>query len=175
MGHCASHAAGLLLFGDDLASTLYTVVIAFLVFSAVLFIFSAIVGWKIFEKAGQPGWASLVPIYQYYVLIVEIAKMPVIWFILLMVPCVNFVVGVVLWILLSFKLAEKFGKDVGFGVGLWLLPIVFYPILAFGDAVYEGGGRGKQKRRYRDEDDDEDEVDEDEDDDDRPRPRRKKW
>lgn len=132
-----------------------------IIINLVSFVFFAIVHWKIFEKAGQPGWAALVPFYQTYVLIVEVCKMPPIWFWLLLVPCANFVVAVILIFMIPFKLAEKFGKETGFAVGLLLLGIVFYPILAFGDAQYVDRGRGR--KRYADDYDDED------DDDDRPR------
>lgn len=88
--------------------------------------------WKVFEKAGQPGWASLVPIYNSYVLVVEIAKMDIMWFVLLLVPCVGFVAVFVI----AMKLAKKFGQGDGFGVGLALLSPVFIPILGFGSARY---------------------------------------
>jgi hypothetical protein len=87
--------------------------------------------WKIFEKAGQPGWAGIIPIYNTFVL-VQIVGKPVWWFIMLLIPCVNIVFS----IMLAIELAKVFNKGAGFAVGLILLPIVFYPILAFGDAQY---------------------------------------
>jgi hypothetical protein len=111
--------------------------------------------WKVFTKAGQPGWAAIVPIYSTYVFVVEIAKKDMMWFILslfipfaIVVPCMD--------------AAEKFGKERGYGIGLFLLPFIFFPMLGFGDAQYRGG-RG----RSLDYDDDEDEDEE-------PRPRKKK-
>ncbi|MEE8408864.1 MAG: DUF5684 domain-containing protein [Myxococcota bacterium] len=90
--------------------------------------------WKIFTKAGQPGWAAIVPIYNIIVLL-QIANKPVWWIILFFVPLLNFIIA----ILVSVALAQAFGKGVGFAIGLLLLGVVFYPILAFGSAQYQGG------------------------------------
>jgi len=89
--------------------------------------------WMIYTKAGKPGWASIIPIYNIVVLL-EIVKKPIWWLVLLMIPLVNVVIA----ILIMIELAKVFGKDGGFTVGLILLPYVFYPILAFGDAKYIG-------------------------------------
>ena len=87
--------------------------------------------WKAFEKAGKPGWASLVPIYNAWVML-AIAGKPGWWLLLMLIPLVNVVVG----IMVSIALAERFGKGAGFGVGLALLGFIFFPILGFGDAKY---------------------------------------
>lgn len=89
--------------------------------------------WKTFVKAGKPGWAAIIPIYNLIVLI-EIVGKPTIWILWLLIPCVNIVFSVWLMNLLS----KSFGKTEGFTVGLIILPIVFYPILGFGDAKYLG-------------------------------------
>ena len=89
--------------------------------------------WKLFEKAGRPGWASLIPYYNYYVLF-DISFGNGWLFLLLLVPCVN----IVFLIMQSFKLATAFGKDMAYGFGLLFLPIIFMPMLAFGDAKYIG-------------------------------------
>ncbi len=89
--------------------------------------------WKVFTKAGQPGWASLIPIYNGYVLC-QIAGRPGWWVVLFLIPIVNIVVSA----LVSFDVARAFGKTTGFGIGLWLLSFIFYPILGFGDAQYQG-------------------------------------
>lgn len=89
--------------------------------------------WKVFTKAGKPGWACLVPIYNLIVLL-EIAGKPLWWFILFFIPIVNFVIAIIVLI----DLAKAFGKGGGFAVGLLLLPFIFYPILGFGDARYQG-------------------------------------
>lgn len=93
--------------------------------------------WKAFEKAGKPGWAAIVPIYNIIVML-EIAKRPLWWIILILIPFVN----IVILIIMSIDIAKNFGKDTGFGVGLALLGFIFWPILGFGDAQYIGGNSG---------------------------------
>jgi hypothetical protein len=90
--------------------------------------------WKTFEKAGHPGWAAIIPIYNIYILCL-IAGRPGWWVILFLIPFVNFVIA----IMISLDVARNFGKGAGFGIGLWLLPMVFYPILGFSDARFIGG------------------------------------
>ena len=90
--------------------------------------------WKTFDKAGQPGWAAIVPFYNMYVL-TQVAGKEVIWFVLMLVPFIN----VIAYIVVSIGVAETFGKGAGFGIGLWLLPFIFYPILGFGGERVAGG------------------------------------
>jgi len=88
--------------------------------------------WKIFVKAGQPGWASLIPIYNFYI-ICQITAKPVWWLLLIIFcPFINFIVI----ILLTLALAKSFGKGTGFALGMIFLPFVFYPMLGFSDATY---------------------------------------
>ncbi len=89
--------------------------------------------WKVFTKAGQPGWACLIPIYNIFIMC-KIAGKPGWWLLLMLIPLVNFIIAIILCI----AIAERFGKGAGFGVGLALLGVVFFPILAFGDAKYLG-------------------------------------
>jgi len=105
----------------------------FIVFSMIFSLLLIASLWKIFEKAGKPAWASLIPIYN-IVILVEIIGKPTIWILWLIMPCVNFVFGI--WA--TNLLAKSFGKTEGFTVGLIILPIVFYPILGFGGARYLG-------------------------------------
>lgn len=107
---------------------------AYLFVMIAITIFMAFVQWKVYEKAGQPGWACLVPIYNIVVLL-RITKQPEWWILLFFVPFVNFVIA----IMIAIELARVFGQSGGFAAGLILLPMVFFPILAFGDARYEGG------------------------------------
>ena len=86
-----------------------------------------------FEKAGQPGWASIVPIYNLVVLL-QIVNKPIWWIVLLLIPLIN----IVILIMVSIALAEKFGKGGGFAVGMVFLPFVFYPMLGFGDERFQG-------------------------------------
>jgi len=88
--------------------------------------------WRVFTKAGKPGWACLVPFYNLFVMI-EIAGKPAWWFLLFFIPLANLIA----MILIYAGIAERFGKGGGFVVGLILLPIVFFPILGFGGARYQ--------------------------------------
>lgn len=88
--------------------------------------------WKTFEKAGMKGWKGIIPVYNMYLLITEIAKKPWWYLLLLFVPIANLVIMIIVGI----EVAKAFGKGTGFGVGLALLSFVFYPLLGFGDAVY---------------------------------------
>ena len=111
-----------------------------LIFIAVISIFALAVGilvlvaqWKVYKKAGERGWASLIPFYSQYVLV------KITWgngwlFLLGLIPIVNIVV----YIMVSIKMARAFGMGTGFAVGLILLPSIFYLILGFGDSVYYG-------------------------------------
>ena len=89
--------------------------------------------WKVFTKAGQPGWAAIVPIYNIVVLLNIVGK-PVWWLVLFLIPFVGFVISFIVLI----ALAQCFGKGAGFGVGLVFLGFIFFPILGFGDARYQG-------------------------------------
>lgn len=86
--------------------------------------------WKVFEKAGQPGWSVLVPFYNMYIML-KVAGRPGWWLILILIPLVNLILLVI-----PFDIANKFGKGIGYGLGLFFIPFVFYPILGFGDARY---------------------------------------
>lgn len=89
--------------------------------------------WKMFVKADKPGWACIIPFYNAIVFI-QIAGKPVWWFLLMFIPIVNFIIAIILTI----EVAKKFGKGGGFAVGMIFLPFIFYPILGFGSAEYEG-------------------------------------
>lgn len=90
--------------------------------------------WKTFEKAGKPGWAAIIPIYNTIVTI-EIVGKPMWWIaILLLVPCANIIFAI--WLINL--LAKSFGKSEGFTIGLILLPFIFYPILGFDSSKYLG-------------------------------------
>lgn len=87
--------------------------------------------WVIFTKAGKPGWAAIIPIYNIIVLL-EIVGKPLWWIILVII--LPFIFGIWMLNLLS----KSFGKGVGFTIGLIFLGFIFFPILAFGDAKYNG-------------------------------------
>ena len=89
--------------------------------------------WRIFTKAGQPGWAVIIPIYNALVML-RIAGRPWWWLLLSLIPLVNIVVGIILCI----DIAKSFGKGAGFGLGLLFLSPIFAMILGFGSARYVG-------------------------------------
>jgi len=93
--------------------------------------------WKIFSKAGQPGWASIIPIYNIYIWC-KIAGRPGWWVILMLIPFVNLIIGIILQV----RVAERFGKSDLFAVGMLFLSFIFYPILGFGSAQYQGSAAG---------------------------------
>lgn len=105
----------------------------FLIFELVLIAFFVICFWKIYTKAGKPGWAAIVPIYNLIVFL-EIVGKPVWWIILLFIPFVNIIIAIIL----VHRLSLSFGQGVGFTILLLLLGIVGYPMLAFGSAKYVG-------------------------------------
>lgn len=104
-------------------------------FSVIIYlaivVFMILAVWKVFTKAGKPGWACIVPIYN-IIIMLEIAKKPTWWIILFIIPVVNFVI----MIMLTHAISKSFGKDVGFTLGMIFLPIIFFPILGFGSATY---------------------------------------
>ncbi len=113
--------------GDAGASALIVLIelaIAILVIAAM---------WRIFSKAGQPGWAAIIPIYNAYVLL-KVAGRPGWWLLLCLIPFVNLVVLIVVMV----DLAKAFGKGTGFALGLIFLSVIFLPILGFGSAQYVG-------------------------------------
>ncbi|MFM7627969.1 MAG: DUF5684 domain-containing protein [Algoriphagus sp.] len=109
----------------------------------LLIIYFAVIGlliasmWGVFTKAGKPGWASLIPIYNLIILL-EIVGKPWWWLLLMVIPVINIIFSVWIYNLLS----KSFGKSEGFTVGLILLSFIFMPILAFGDAKYQGPAGG---------------------------------
>lgn len=118
---------------DAVVGWMFGFVIGIYLIALAWSIFLLVAYWKLFEKAGEPGWAVFVPFYFHYVLF-KISFGNGWMFLALFVPIVN----IVLAFALPFKLAEAFGKDIGYGFGLLFLSPFFYPILAFGDAVYVG-------------------------------------
>ncbi len=100
---------------------------------AVLIIIMVVSHWKIFAKAGKPGWASIIPIYNVIVLL-EIIGRPTWWVVLYFIPFANIIVALIN----VFDLSKSFGKEAGFGILLVLLPIVGFPMLAFGSSKYVG-------------------------------------
>lgn len=100
---------------------------------AVAFFVVFIIGvWKTLEKAGQPGWGGLIPIYNLY-LLTQVAQKPGWWVIMFFIPIANIVFS----ILLYNEIAKRFGQGVGFTIGLILLPAIFFMLLGFGNYTYK--------------------------------------
>lgn len=110
--------------GGDIFSLIIGIVVALVMIAGM---------WKMFSKAGEPGWASIIPFYNAYVLF-KITWGSGIKFLLLLIPIANFVVV----IMTQIKLAKAFGKSTGFAVGLILLSPIFYVILGFDSSEYLG-------------------------------------
>jgi hypothetical protein len=106
---------------------------AIVVIYLLIFVLYFVGAWKVFVKAGQPGWGVIIPIYNIY-LLCRIAGRPGWWTILFLVPLVNIIVSLVV----AVDVAKAFNKSAGFGFGLWILGFIFTPILGFGSAQYVG-------------------------------------
>lgn len=115
-------------------------IIFFCFFGLSIAIFLIAAQWKIYEKAEQPGWACIIPIYNTYVLLKIVGK-PWWWLLLMLIPLVNVIFAI--WMVNM--LSKSFGKDEGFTVGLILLGFIFYPILGFGRSRYLGPYGDPQK------------------------------
>ncbi len=107
----------------------------FIVIGLAIYVFYVISWWVVFTKAGQPGWAAIIPIFNIIVLL-RVAQRPWWWIFLYLIPIVN----IFILFIVSIEVARNFGKGTGFGVGLALLGLFFYPILAFGSARYQPQG-----------------------------------
>lgn len=89
--------------------------------------------WRIFTKAKKPGWASIIPIYNLYVML-KVVNRPGWWIVLYLIPIVNIFTHLVV----SIDLAKAFGKSTAFGViGIWIFSFVGYLILGYGDTQYK--------------------------------------
>ena len=101
----------------------------------LVLIIAAVAGiWKMFVKAGKPGWAVLIPIYNIYILL-KISGKPGWWILLFFVPILNIIIS----ILAALGLAKAFGRSSAFGiVALWFFSIIGYMILGFGKSKYVG-------------------------------------
>jgi hypothetical protein len=106
---------------------------AYIISVIIISLLQIIAMWRVFEKAGKPGWGAIIPIYNYY-LMLKIGGKPGWWLLLLIVPIANIVTAI--WALNM--ISKSFGKDSGFTVGLLFLGFIFWPILGFGKSKYLG-------------------------------------
>ena len=96
--------------------------------------------WQVFVKAGQPGWASIIPFYNFYILLKIVGRPPwwLVFLIAAIIPFIGELVALVVGIIVLVDLAKSFNKSTGFAVGLILLGFVFMPMLGFGPDQYVG-------------------------------------
>jgi hypothetical protein len=105
--------------------TIFWIIVLVIIFASL---------WRIFTKASKPGWAAIIPFYNIYIQL-KIINRPGWWLILYFIPIVNFVIGLII----AVDIARAFGKSSAFGVfGLFIFSFIGYPMLAFGDAKYQG-------------------------------------
>ena len=104
-----------------------------IIFSLAILVLMIAAMWKIFTKAGKPGWASIIPIYNFIILL-EIVGKPIWWILLVIIPFVN----IIIIIIVVHRLSLSFGQGVGTTLLLIILPIIGYPMLGFGSATYSG-------------------------------------
>jgi hypothetical protein len=122
-------------YGSDAGSSavIAALVLACLIPLLIVYVITVIGMWKIFEKAGKPGWAAIIPVYNYIVML-EIVGKPIWWIFLILFPCTSLIFGI--WTLNL--ISKSFGQSEGFTIGLVLLPFIFYPVLGFGNYQYLG-------------------------------------
>jgi uncharacterized membrane protein YoaK (UPF0700 family) len=116
-----------------LAALAMMIIIPIIIFAVACLVLEIVALWFLFEKAGEPGWAAIIPIYNYLIAI-KIAGKPWWWILLLLIPIAN----LVFYIMILNGLSKNFGKGSGFTVGLFFLRFIFLPILGFGKSTYSG-------------------------------------
>jgi Family of unknown function (DUF5684) len=117
---------------DDIQTTGQVPAFFWVIYIAILALM-VVSMWKLFVRAGKPGWASIIPLYSNIVML-EIAGKPIWWFFMLFIPVVNIVFA----FLTLYHFSKSYGKAEGFSIGVALLSVIFIPLLAFSDAKYQG-------------------------------------
>lgn len=102
-----------------------------IIFAAAFAVLMFAAMWRIFTKAGRPGWAAIVPIYSNLQMLWTAGK-PWWWILLYLIPLVNIIIMIVVF----YNLAKAFGKGIGYTLLLILLPFIGFPMLAWGNATY---------------------------------------
>jgi hypothetical protein len=118
---------------DGSSGSMLGALVGGLIFTVIMLFLLLIPMWKVYTKAGKPGWGILIPIYNMY-LLCKICNRPGWWVLLMIIPLVNIIITFIIYI----DLAKVFGKGTGFGLGLIFLSFIFLPILGYGDAQYAG-------------------------------------
>jgi len=117
--------------GNTTAAIFIAPLLIILLIGLALSILVVVSQWIVFDKAGQPGWAAIIPIFN-TIIMLKVAGKPIWWIILFFVPFVNVIVAIIM----VHGISTNFGRSVGTTLGLMFLPIIFWPILAFGSAEY---------------------------------------
>jgi hypothetical protein len=116
-----------------LVAAVIAIILACLIPILIIAVITVVGKWKVYEKAGKPGWAALIPVYTWIVTL-EIVGKPIWWVVLLFIPCVN----IIFFIWIINLLSKSYGQSEGFTIGLVLLGFIFWPILGFGSYQYIG-------------------------------------
>ncbi len=117
--------------------------VAAILIDAALIVLLIVVLWRIFKKAGMPGWLALIPILNIAAYI-RVAKFPPLMFLFyfgVLIPPHGAIAVLILNIIVTACIGHAFNKSSGFIAGMILLPFIFLPILAFGDSEYNFEGR----------------------------------
>lgn len=127
------HAANLLLLAQDTPEGTGAGLVVVVILELALAVLTLAGMWTTFAKAGQPGWAAIIPIYNLVVWL-KIVGRPIWWVLLFLIPCFQ----IIPLVIVCMDTARSFGQGVGFSIGLWLLSFIFWPMLGFGSAKYQG-------------------------------------
>ena len=119
--------------GANVGAAIAGIAALFVLVVVGVIVFYIVALWRVFAKAGVPGWGAIIPIYNIY-LWCKIAGRPGWWVLLFFVPVVN----VIVHLIVSLDVAKSFARSGAFGVGLWLLAFIFVPILGYGSSRYVG-------------------------------------
>ena len=121
----------------DTGASSSALLIVLYVFALAVSAFFVVCYWKVFTKAGRPGWLAIIPIVN-FVILLNIVGRSVWWLLLILVPFVDAVFLLIFSFVIYWDLGKSFGKGVGFRLGLMFLHGIFIAILAFGDSTYVG-------------------------------------
>lgn len=130
-------------YGNVSAATATTLIGALMVWFVIVLaiaIVQIVAMWKLFTKAGEKGWKSIIPIYNLVILFKISGLSPWLLFVyfVAIIPFIGWIAPIALNAVLAYKLAKSFGKDAGWAVGIYFLAPIFYMILAFGKSQYVG-------------------------------------
>ena len=113
-------------FASRQAAATVSTTTSLLILAFVLLVIIAM--WRVYERAGEPGWAVLIPFYNMYVL-TKVGGVSGWWVVVMFIPLIN----IIALFVVSIGVARRFDRGAGFGIGLALLPMIFYPMLAWGE------------------------------------------